>query len=379
MRKFEVRNQHFDRLVNTPGLKWLGQNTNHFPAHPAVIEAMMASIRAEEFHAYAPPAGLEELRSLILQDLGLSPDNASVLITDGAVEALYTVCRDLCEPGSNFVTTDPGWKWPMAFARASGATTVEIPIYNPEHGYKLTVAQLEAAVNDQTRIIYLVDPNNPLGTVHTADEIEAFTAIARKHNTYFLHDCTYRHFADNHTLAAHFYPERTITIYSCSKWLGLAGLRVGAVVAHPDLIDRLASAPPNNLGSNIVSQRAAIAGFRIKDEWFPDINRRQRRNQQQIVEAAHQIPGLKVVNYPSQANLLVMECIDAGVKPEALCQVFREQGIMIRQGTYHTQTFGHRFVKVSTTVPEEWVDAFCELLPAMVDKARALRDIDPLF
>ena len=153
MRNFEVRNQHFDRLVNTPGLKWLGQNTNHFPSHPAVIEAMLASIRAEEFHAYAPPAGLEELRSLILQDLGLSADNASVLITDGAVEALYMVCRDLCEPGSNFVTTDPGWKWPMAFARASGATTVEIPIYNPEHGYKLTVAQLESAVNDQTRII----------------------------------------------------------------------------------------------------------------------------------------------------------------------------------------------------------------------------------
>ena len=86
-----------------------------------------------------------------------------------------------------------------------------------------------------------------------------------------------------------------------------------------------------------------------------------------------------MVNYPSQANLLVMECIEAGVKPEALCQVYREQGIMIRQGTYHTTTFGHRFVKISTTVPEEWADAFVELLPAMVDKARALRDIDPLF
>jgi aspartate/methionine/tyrosine aminotransferase len=379
MRKFEARNQHFDALVNEPGLMWMGQNTNHFKPHPAVIEAMLASIQAEEFHAYAPPAGLEELRSLILDDLGLSPEQASVLVTDGGVEALYTACRDLCEPGVNFVTTDPGWKWPMAFAAASGASAVEIPIYKPENGYKLTVAQLEAAVNDKTRIIYLVDPNNPLGTCHTADEIKAFTDIARRHKAYFIHDCTYRHFADGHSLAARFYPERTITIYSFSKWLGLAGMRIGALVAHPDVVERLAGAPPNNLGSNIVSQRAAIAGLKTRDEWFPDINRRQRRNQAQIVRAAEQVPGLRVVNYPSQANLLVMECIDAGITPEALCQVYRDEGIMIRQGTYHTATFGHRFVKISTTVPEEWADAFCRLLPAMVEKARQIKQVAALF
>lgn len=377
MRRFEARNQHFDRLVNTPNLMWLGQNTNHFTPHPDVIEAMLESIRREEYHAYAPPAGLEELRSLILHDLDLC--DQSVLVTDGAVEALYTVCRTLSEPDTTFVTTDPGWKWPMAFARASGATCIEIPIYKPENGYKLTAAQLEAAVTDKTRIIYLVDPNNPLGTCHTAEEIKAFTDIARRHNAYFLHDCTYRHFADGHTLAARYYPERSITIYSFSKWLGLAGMRIGAVVAAPEIIERLAGAPPNNLGSNIVSQRAAIAGLKTKDEWFPDINRRQRRNQAEIFKAVSRVPGLLVVNYPSQANLLVIECIDAGITPEALCEVYRAEGVMIRQGTYHTSTFGHRFVKVSTTVPEAWADKFCELLPAMVEKARGIKIPGDLF
>ena len=70
MRQFEVRNQHFDRLFNTPDLMWLGQNTNHFPTHPAVTQAMVDCIRSEEFHAYAPPAGMEELRQLILALLG---------------------------------------------------------------------------------------------------------------------------------------------------------------------------------------------------------------------------------------------------------------------------------------------------------------------
>lgn len=377
MRKFEVRNQHFDRLFNTQGLMWLGQNTNHFPTHPAVMQAMLTSLRLEEYHAYAPPVGLEELRRLILEDLGLR--DQSVLVTDGAVEALYNVCHVMSEPGVDFVTTDPGWKWPIEFARAAGSRVIEIPIYKPENGYKLTVAQLEVAVTEKTRIIYLVDPNNPLGVCYSAAEIEAFTKIARKVGAYFLHDSTYRHFADDHTLAAQFYPEKSITIYSFSKWLGLAGMRVGAVVASPEIIERLAAAPPNNLGCNVISQRAAIAGLKIKNDWFPDINRRQRRNQAEIVKAVEKVPGMSVAVYPSQANFLVIECVDAGIKPEALCDAYRAENIMIRQGTYHTPTFGHRFVKVSTTVPEEWADAFCERLPMMVEKALGMGEVVELF
>jgi len=376
-RQFEVRNRHFDRLFNNRALMWLGQNTNHLPSHPSVLDAMIESIRSEEWHAYAPPAGMQELRELILADLGL-PD-AAALVTDGGVEALYHICRTLAGPGTEFLTTDPGWKWPMEFAKAQGASVVEIPIYKPENAYKLTPAQLEAAVTPKTRIFYLVDPNNPLGVCYTREEIDAFAAIVKRAGAWFVHDCTYRHFADSHTLAARFYPEKTITVYSFSKWLGLAGLRVGAMIAAPDALERLAAAPPNNLGSNVVSQRGAIAGLKVLKTWFPEVNRIQRRNQAEIVKACAGVPGLKVAVYPSQANFLVLECIDAGIKPEALCRAYADEGIMIRQGTYHTPTFGHRFVKVSTTVPESWADAFCAKLPAAVEKARSIRDAGPLF
>lgn len=377
MKSFEVRNRHFDRLCNTRGLMWLGQNTNHFPTHPAVRRAMIESIEAEEYHAYAPPAGMQELRELILADLGLPA--ASVLVTDGAVEALYIACRACSQAGTTFVTTDPGWKWPMQFAQASGAVVVEIPIYGPGYAWRLSPARLEAAVDERTRVIYLVDPNNPLGVCYTAAEIEAFAAVARNVGAYFIHDCTYRDFADQHTLAARFYPERTITIYSFSKWLGLAGLRVGALIAAPDVLERIAAAPPNNLGSNVISQRAAIAGFKVKHEWMPEVNRRQRRNQAEIRKAVDKVSGLEIAVYPSQANFLVVECVNAGVTPEALCAVYQEEGIMIRQGTYHTPRFGHRFVKVATTVPEAWADAFCGKLSPMVERARELTEVPQLF
>jgi len=71
--------------------------------------------------------------------------------------------------------------------------------------------------------------------------------------------------------------------------------------------------------------------------------------------------------------------IEAGITPEALCMAFRERNIMIRQGSYHTPAFGHRFVKISTTVPEAWADALAESLAEMVEKARTIRSVEALF
>lgn len=377
MREFEVKNAYFDRLFNTPGLKWLGQNTNHVPVHPAVRQAMIDAIDGEQFHAYAPPAGFEELRRLIVEDLGLEGHVA--LLTDGAVAALFLVCRAFCKPGTSFVTTDPGWKWPLQFARQAGAEVREIPIYDPAINYKLTPQQLAAAVDQTTSIIYLVDPNNPLGICYTQNEIAAFVAIARKVGAVFLHDCTYRHFADAHHLAAKIYPERAVTTYSFSKWLGLAGLRIGAAVAHPDLIEKFAALSPNTLGSSVIAQRAAIAGLKVKAEWMPALKRINRRNQDAIAAAVARVPGLSLPVHPSQGNFLVLECVAAGVRPEALVDVYREHGIMIRQGAYHTPRFGDRFVKISTSVPGDWAERLAARLPALVETARSLNDVPAQF
>ena len=377
MRSFEQRNAHFDRLVNTKGLRWLGQNTNHAPVHPAVVEAMQRCIAEEEFHIYGPPAGLEELREGIVADLGLP--GLSALVSDGAVASLYHACHTLLSPGDEFITTDPTWNWPMAFARAVGATVKQIPIYGEEYGYRLAPERLAAAITPKTKLIYLVDPNNPLGTACTREEIAAIAEIARKADAWLIHDCTYRHFAYDHTLAATLYPEKTITIYSFSKWLGLAGLRVGAIVAHPDLVERLAVAPPNNLGSSILSQRAAAAGIRVKAEWFPQVFELTRANQKLIKDAVDRIDRLEMPVFPSSGNFVVVETQKAGVAPEALVAEYQKHNIMIRQGAYHTPNFGDRFVKVSTSVPAEWVEEFVALLPDLVERARGNNEQVKLF
>lgn len=377
MRNYERRNAHFDRLIANPDLKWLGQNTNHLEPSPAVLQALEKSIAAREFQVYAPPAGLEELRSAIIEDLGLP--GLSAHVTDGGVSALYHVVRTLVRPGETLLTTDPTWAWPLAFAREAGASVTQIPIYGAEYGYRLAPERLAEAMTPDTRIVYLVDPNNPLGTTATEDDIKAIVEIVRRAGAYLIQDCTYRDFAYDHHLAAKLYPERTITIYSFSKWLGLAGLRIGAVVADGEHMERFTSAPPNNLGSNMLSQRAAIAGLKVKKDWFPGVLKTTRDNQKTIAAAVEKLPGLKLPVFPSSGNFVVLECDQLGLRPEALCAAYGEKGILIRQGSYHTPTFGDRFVKVSTSVPKAWIDEFAGLLPQMIERAASMNSDARLF
>ncbi|MFG1344067.1 pyridoxal phosphate-dependent aminotransferase [Xanthobacter autotrophicus DSM 431] len=372
-----LRNRYFDELSANPRLMWMGQNTNHIAAHPAVEEAMIASIRAQEFNAYAPPLGFEALRAGIVEDLGTP--GAEALVTEGGVNALAMVCRAYCRPGTTFVTTDPTWKWPCLFATQMGAQVIEIPIYDPAVNYRLTPEALKANVDERTAIIYLVDPNNPLGIRYTREEIEAFAAIARDCGAILVHDCTYRDFADGHTPALHASPEGAIVSLSFSKWLGLAGLRIGALVAAPALLDECAARATSVLGASVIAQRAAQAGLRVKSEWMETVRRIDRANKAKIRDAALAIEGLAVPVYPSHGNFLVIETQAAGIRPEALVEAARRKDVMIRQGTYHTARFGDRFIKVSTSVPEAWADRFVELLPSLVAEARTLNDVPPLF
>ncbi|RAI02203.1 pyridoxal phosphate-dependent aminotransferase [Acuticoccus sediminis] len=376
MADIETRNRYFDTLVATPGLAWMGQNTNHIPAHPAVTEAMHASIAAQEYNAYAPPLGFEALRQGIVDDLGIP--GMSALVTEGGVNALSLIVRARCKPGTTLVTTDPTWKWPCLFAEQAGAEVIKIPIWDAATDYKLTPEQLAAAVDHRCAIVYLVDPNNPLGIRYTREEIEAFAAVARQSGALLVHDCTYRDFADGHTPALAVAPEGAVCSMSFSKWLGLAGLRIGALVGSPTLVAEFAALSPAVLGASVIAQRAAQAGLSVKAEWMETVRGIDRANKAAISEAALAV-GMTLPVPHSHGNFLVLETAGTGATPEAIVEAARRDGVMIRQGAYHTERFGDRFIKVSTSVPGEWADRLAAGLAAYVETARGLNDVPALF
>ena len=92
-------------------------------------------------------------------------------------------------------------------------------------------------MDENTRVILLIDPLNPLGSSYTEEEIKEFAEIAIENDIFLLHDVTYRDFAYNHTLCAKYAPNNTITCYSFSKIFGMAGLRLGAIISSEEVID----------------------------------------------------------------------------------------------------------------------------------------------
>jgi aspartate/methionine/tyrosine aminotransferase len=336
-------------------MAWMGQNTTHLDPPPELVEALLASTRAHEFQLYAPGPGFAELRALVVDDLGLPGFEA--WITDGAVGGLHHICTALAPTISRLITSDPGWPWPARFVGLEGVPNTTLAIYSPDLGFKLQAHQIAEVIEDGS-LIYLIDPLNPLGSRYERDELQAIVDLARATGSLLIHDCTYRHFATGHTLAAELYPEGTFTMYSFSKWLGLAGLRIGAVVAEPQLLDRLTRVPSNPLGANIQGQRAAIAGLRVKDAWLERLRAGNARSQEIVIGAIRASDVGEIVVEPSHGNFVAADVSAAGWDAEALCETLLAEDVFIRPGTYQSPAFGERFVKISTSVPVAWAVRF---------------------
>jgi histidinol-phosphate aminotransferase len=345
----------FEALLNRPGIAWMGQNTTHLRPPSEVVEALLKSTREREFQLYAPALGFEELRQLIVEDLNLT--GVEAMVTDGAASGLHHICTALAPSISRLITSNPGWPWPAKFVGLEGIPTSAVEIYSPKCSFKLLAEQIEEVIEERS-LIYLIDPLNPLGSVYERDELQAIVDLARGTGSLLIHDCTYRHFARRHTPAAELFPEGTFTTYSFSKWLGLAGLRVGAVVAEPELLGPLAQVPSDPLGANIQGQRAAIAGLKNKRAWLERLLDVNVANQEIVISAIRSSGIGEIVVEPSHGNFVAADISESGLAAEAVCDALLEDEVFIRPGTYQSRAFGQRFVKISTSVPTEWAERF---------------------
>jgi aspartate/methionine/tyrosine aminotransferase len=347
----------FEALLRRPGLAWMGQNTTHLEPPAEVIAALRDCTERREFQLYAPALGFGRLRELILDDLGLGGTDSVAMITDGAVGGLHHVCTALAGRVSRLITTDPGWPWPARFIGCAGVPVTTIPVYAAEQGYLMTAEQL-AGVIEPRSLIYLIDPLNPLGSGYPREELAAIAGLARDTGSLIVHDCTYRHFAHGHTLAAELHPEGTLTTYSFSKWLGLAGLRVGALIGPPALMKALTEVPANPLGASIMAQRAAIAGLEVKGPWLSELRAVNAANQQVVTDAVSASGLGRVLVRPSHGNFLAVDIGGSGWTADGLCAALLGRDVFIRPGSYQSPLFGERFVKVSTSVPAAWAVRF---------------------
>jgi aspartate/methionine/tyrosine aminotransferase len=302
-----------------------------------------------------------------LNDLGLDNEVYDIQITASATEALYLAISTTLHHTTNTIASDPGYLIINNFCNRFGHHVKEIPIYNEECGYKLTPELIRENIDLQTKMIILIDPMNPMGYTYTEEEIKEIGEIAKENDIFVLHDITYKDFAREHHLVAHYAPEHTITIYSFSKIFGMAGLRIGAVISSPELIRKMRASVINDLGTNSLAQEAGIAGLQSKNEWITEVKDTCFKNQEIIKEAIDETPGVFLPLYPVDGNMMTVDVSGTGLTPEEISDyLLKEKGIFVREGNYTSKLFGNKYIRISFSIPSEQVLKFREEFPKAI-------------
>lgn len=290
----------------------VGEPDFETPAH--IKDAAKRAID-ENFTFYTPVPGYMSLRKAVSEKLsrenGVSYAPEQIVVSNGAKQALCNVILATINPGDEVIIPMPAWVSYVEMVKLAGGTTVEVQA-DINQDFKITPAQLEAAITPATRMILLCSPSNPTGSIYSREELQGLVAVLAKHpQILVLADEIYEHinFTGSFTSLASF-PEiadRTIIINGVSKAYAMTGWRIGYCAAPQWLakaVTKLQGQYTSNASS--IAQKAAEAAYNGPQDCIAEMNKAFERRRNLVVELASQIPGLKV-NRPQGAFYLFPE------------------------------------------------------------------------
>lgn len=202
-------------------------------------ETKVAELLATEInypHVNGNPALRENIAALY-ESAGV--DN--VLVTVGAAEANNVIMQTLMEPGDELLTQTPTYMQVWGLAANSGNAVKSFRLMS-EHGWALDVDELNAGISEKTKIVAVVNPNNPTGKIMTAEEMDAVVDAADKVGAWILADEVYRgaeRLQEEETPSFFGRYDKVLSLGSMSKAYACPGLRVGWVVGPPDTVESI--------------------------------------------------------------------------------------------------------------------------------------------
>jgi aspartate aminotransferase len=246
-----------------------GAGEPDFPTPAYIVEAAQRACEQPRFHKYTPAAGLPELREAIAvktaRDSGYQVEPSQVLVTNGGKQAVYQAFAALLDPGDEVIVPAPYWTtYPESIALAGG---VMRPVMTDEDsGYLASVADLEAARTDRTKIVLVVSPSNPTGAVYPPDQIAAIGDWAADNGLWVITDEIYEHLVygdavfSSVPVQAPRVADTCVVLNGVAKTYAMTGWRVGWMIGPKDIINGAANMQ-SHATSNVsnVAQAAALA------------------------------------------------------------------------------------------------------------------------
>jgi aspartate aminotransferase len=284
----------------------LGEPDFKTPQH--ICEAAKKAIDDGKYFAYPPVAGYQDLREALAakyQKENNVPYKAeNIVVSNGAKQSIANAMIALINPGDEVIVFSPYWVSYDALVRLAEGTPVIVK-GGIENDFKVSAAQVEAAITPKTKAIIFSSPCNPTGSVFSAKELEAIAKVVVKHNIIAMADEIYEHInfsGERVSIAA--FPgmfERTITINGFAKGYAMTGWRVGYIAAPKWIADGCNKVQGQVTSANCsIAQRAALAAITGDIEPTNKMVEEYKKRREIVYNLLKEIPGVKC-NYPQGA------------------------------------------------------------------------------
>lgn len=284
----------------------LGEPDFDTPDH---IKAAAKKALDEGFTKYTPVPGLLELREAICikfkRDNGLEFTPNQIVVSTGAKQSLHNLCHAFLDEGDEVVIFSPYWVTYSEIVSLAGGVPVDV-FAGIENDYKVTAAQVDAAITDKTKFVLFSSPCNPTGSVYLAHELEAIAKVIGKHEqVYVVADEIYEYinFVGKHSSIGTFeaVKDRTITVNGFAKGYAMTGWRLGYIGAPLHIAKACAKHQGQvTSGTNAFAQKAAVTALLADMTPTHEMRKEFRRRRDLVLGLLREIPGLKV-NEPEGA------------------------------------------------------------------------------
>ncbi len=320
-----------------PGAIKLSSNENPRPPHPKIAAAVMAALH--DANRY-PESGSPELTRALATHHDVTPEE--VVVGNGSNELIDLLVRAFVGPEQNVVYPVPSFIVYGLIPKICGCTGIGVPCRD----YRLDLDAMRAAVDADTRVVFVCNPNNPTSTYVTAREVETFMD-AIPSDVLVVMDEAYIDYVDAKdfpdSLAMRRKRDNVVVMRTFSKFFAIAGVRVGYAIAHPVVIDAIHRVrQPFN-----VSRLAQAAGMGALS-CAADIAPLARETMAERARVRDALLALGLTCPVSQANFVFVDLGDSSL--DLFAELARRRVVVRRLGQFGA---AHNAYRITVGTPEE--------------------------
>lgn len=353
------------------------------PTPPHMVDAYVEALQSGR-NGYSPSYGLPELRQAIAADEQRKGWNASandIYVCHGVTEALQLIFAAVLDTGSKVLAPGPHYPPYMAYPQMYGASTVEYKLH-ADDGWKPDFDDIESKMDDDVRLLVLINPNNPCGSVCGAEDVDRMLAIARSYpNCILVADEIYDglDFTGNHvSVASRSKDVPVIALNGVSKVYYAPGWRIGYMAIH-DPVGRMALVRDglerllrSRLCASTPAQLGYLAGLTGEKSWMQAYSERVQKQRNHCLKRIEEIDGLEVES-PGGAFYMFVRLTDpqwANDDKQFVLRLLEEEHVLLVHGSGFSPELGRGHVRLVYLPSVEVLDEAFDRIGRFLERHR---------